>query len=236
MKIFIFSLVALVGVLLVGLQHQQLGRLRAENASLQQSATEANQLRADLEKSAGIKTQDAAEEIERLRAENRDLLRLRGEVNQLRDAKVQFEKVSAENDRLRAQVQNAAKPDPGAMKPIVIRMDSLSDHGLSTPEATVQTFLWAEHDGSMDELLRCMAPERWPSISNSIPEVRRKDFFEQTRREMDQFVSMEIVARKDVNSTTIMLGLQPVQRNGELGPKISFTLTLRDGEWKLLEL
>ena len=236
MKIFVFSLISLVGVLLVGLQHQQNGRLRAENANLQQSATEANQLRADLEKSTGAHEQDATQEIERLRAENRDLLRLRGEVNQLNDAKIEYEKISAENERLRAQAQNAAKSELKAMAPIIIRMDSLSDHGHTTPEATMQTFLWAERDGNVDELSRCFVPERWASIYSSIPEERRKNLLDQMRHEMDQLVSIEIVARKDLNSTTVLLGLQSMPRNGSAGAKISLTLTLRDGEWKLLDL
>lgn len=233
MKIFVFSLISVVSVLLVSLQHQQIGKLRATNASLQQSATEADQLRADLEKSAGVQAQDAAQQIEQLREENRDLLRLRGEVSQLNDAKMEFQKVSAENERLRGLVQNVAKPDSKAMKPIVIRMDSLSDHGHGTPEATVQTFFWAERDGSADELRRCVAPVRWTPMFDSISEQDRKRFFERVQHGLDQFISIEIVARKDLNSTTVMLGLQPRLRNGRQGPKIVLTLTLRDGDWKL---
>lgn len=232
MKIFIFGLISLVGVLLVGAQHQQIGHLRAENAGLQQAATEANQLRADLEKSAGAEAQDAAAEIERLREENRDLLRLRGEVNQLLEAKAEYEKVSAENEHLRGLVQNA-KPDPKAMAPVVIRMDSLSDHGHSTPEATVQTLFWAERSGNVYELSRCVTPERWTSIYNSIPENGRKSFFDRMQHSLDWMVSVEIVARKDINSTTVLLGIQATPRNGEHGQKSVLSLTLRDGEWKL---
>ena len=107
MKTLIFSSMALVGLLLVGLQHQQLRELRAENATLQQASAEANQLKADLANSTNDEAQDAAE-ITRLREENHDLLKLRNEVNQLREARVQFEKVSAENQRLAAQAKAAA--------------------------------------------------------------------------------------------------------------------------------
>ncbi|HWD94788.1 MAG TPA: hypothetical protein VG938_20835, partial [Verrucomicrobiae bacterium] len=135
MKILIISSMAVLGFLLVGWQHQQLGYLRAENATLEQSADEASQLKADLGKATGDEAQDA-EEIARLREENHDLLRLRNEVNQLRDARATFEKVSAENQRLQEQVRTAAKANAkqAPMQPILIRVDSLYDRGLSTPE------------------------------------------------------------------------------------------------------
>ena len=94
MKALIFSSIALVGLLLVGLQHQQLRELRTENATLQKASAEASRLKADLAQSNGDEAQDA-EEIARLREENHDLLKLRNEVNQLRDARWQWEKWSA---------------------------------------------------------------------------------------------------------------------------------------------
>jgi len=58
MKTMIFSLIAIVGLLLVGLQHQQLRELRNENATLKQASAEANQLKGDLDKSTGDQAQD----------------------------------------------------------------------------------------------------------------------------------------------------------------------------------
>src|SRR3569833_3198175 len=125
MKTLIFSSIALVGLLLVGLQHQQLRELRAENATLQQASAESNRLKADLEKSNGDEAQDT-EEIARLREENRDLLKLRGEIYQLRDARGQCEKVSAENQRLVAQAKNAAESISNqSTQPLTIRVDML---------------------------------------------------------------------------------------------------------------
>ena len=76
MKTLIFSSLAVAGILLVAVQHRQLGQLQAENGPLQQASTEADQLKADLAKSTGNEAQDAAE-LERLREENHDLLKLR---------------------------------------------------------------------------------------------------------------------------------------------------------------
>ena len=228
MKVLIFSSLTLAGLLLVTLQHRQIGQLSAENAILQQSTAEANQLKADLAKYAGAQAQDAAEEIERLRQENRDLLRLRNEVNQLNDAHAQFEKVSAENLRLQTLVRNMPNPHQNTIQPILIRIDSLYDRGLSTPEAAVQTFFWAEHNGSMDELSRCVLPERWRGMRDiDLGSVWQRQNFQGV-------VSIEIVARRELDANTVQLGVEfHSERNAAWDKKVVFTLRLRDGDWKL---
>ena len=69
---------------------------------------------------------------------------LETQVNQLRDVRVQFEKVSAENQRLQSLAKNAAKTDSKqSMQPVTIRIDNLTNRGLNSPEDAVQTFYWA---------------------------------------------------------------------------------------------
>jgi hypothetical protein len=234
MKILIFSSIAVVGLLLVGWQHQQLGHLRAENAMLEQSADEASQLKADLVKSTGDEAQDA-EEITRLREENHDLLRLRNEVNQLRDARATFEKVSAENQRLQEQVRTAAKSNAkqAPMQPILIRVESLYDRGLSTPENAVQTILWAERSGNVGELSRCVTPKRWAQIYDSVPEQDRQRVIDNLRHNLDQIISIEIVARRDLDATTVQLGIRAHRRDDPKSDMGMFTLVLERGEWKM---
>src|SRR5689334_22688207 len=108
MKTLIFSSLGIVGLLLVGLQHQQLRELRAENATLLQASAEVDQLNTDLANATADEAQED-DEIARLQEENHNLLKLRNEVNQLREVRVQFEKVSAENQRLVAQAKAATK-------------------------------------------------------------------------------------------------------------------------------
>jgi hypothetical protein len=229
MKILVFGSLGLAGLLLVALQHDQIGRLRAENASLAQSAAEANQLKADLAKYAGAEAQDATEEIERLREENRDLLRLRNEVNQLNDARAEFSKVSAENQRLQLALKNTPKPQTKqkGIESIVIRIDNLYDRGLSTPEAAMETFLWAERDGNTDELLRCIIPEHAREIRNTYGGAGQRQNFGNT-------VSVEIVARRDVDANTVQLGLEfHLGDNPAHDTKTVVTLKLRGGEWRI---
>ena len=227
MKILIFSSLAIAGILLVAVQHQQLGQLRAENATLEQASTEADQLKADLAKSTGNETQDAAE-IERLRGENRDLLKLRNEVNQLRDARVQFEKVSSENQRLQSVAKSAPKAQPKerTMQPIVVQMASVYDRGQATPEFALQTFYWAQRERNSDALSRCVTPQSWTGFREYLDGWRRQN--------LDQIASIEIVARRDLDATTVQLGVQIHNTgNPQYGRKIIVTLVLQDSDWRV---
>jgi hypothetical protein len=228
MKTLIFSSMALVGLLLVGLQHQQLRELRAENASLQQASAEAGRLKADLEKSNGDGAQDA-EDIARLREENRDLLKLRAEINQLRDARAQFEKVSAENQRLQSQAKNAAKTDSkNSTQPITIRVDMLFNRGQATPEDAIQTFYWAVREGNSDALQHSVTPKSWNNFRGYADPANWQ------RRNFDNYGSIDIVAQREVNATTVQVGIQLNQAaNPQYGQKIIVTLVLQNGEWRV---
>jgi len=227
MKTLIFSAMTLAALLLVGWQHQQIGNLRAENKALQQSSAEAEQLKADLAKSSGDGAQDAVE-IERLQKENRDLLKLRNEVYQLRETRGQFEKVSAENQRLQSQAKSVPKSDakPGSMQPVVLRMDTLFNRGLSTPEDAVQTFYWAQRERDGGTFSHSVTPRSWNNF---------KDYLDDWRQQNLKNVGViQIVARRDVDATTVQLGLQLQQaENPQYGEKIIITLVLQGNEWRV---
>jgi hypothetical protein len=227
MKTLIFSSIAVAGFLLVAVQYQQLGQLRAENTTLQQASAEADQLKADLAKSTGSEAQDV-EEIERLRTENRGLLKLRNEVNQLREAKNTFEKVSMENKRLVALAKSVPEPStkPATMQPVVFQMVSVYDRGLATPEFALQTFYWAQRERNSDALSRCVTPQSWRHFRDYVSGWRRQN--------LDQIASIEIVARRDLDATTVQLGVQLHDAaNPQYGGKIIVTLVLQGGEWRV---
>ena len=229
MKIAALSLLVVAGLALVGYQHQQLGKLRAENSTLQQSAAEADHLKSDLGKFNDAQAQDAAAEIDRLREENRDLLKLRNEVNQLRDTRGEFQKVSAENQRLRSQPRAAAQVAAiqTLAQPIVININALYDRGFNTPEDAVQTFYWAQHEGNVDALSRCLMSQNPDFIRNYLANGQG--------HYLDQVVSIDIVARREVNANIVQLGIRLRANNNNRPPdkKLVLSMTLTSGEWKL---
>jgi len=226
MKTLIFSSTAIVGLLLVGLQHKQLRELHSENVTLQQNSTEASRLKADLDKSSIDQTQDKAE-IARLREENHDLLKLRNEVNQLREARAQFEKVSAENQRLQSIAKNAAKTDSKpSMQPIVVRIDALVNRGENTPEDAMQTFAWALRERNGDVLSHCATPKMYSQFQRFLKERDEQPF--------SSFVSLEIVARRDPKPNVVQLGVQlDFVENSQAPQKQTFNLIFQNGEWRV---
>lgn len=229
MKTLALGVLAIAVTALVAVQHQQLGQLHAENATLQTSAAEADQLKADLAKSTGAEA-NAEGEIARLREENHDLLKLRNQVYQLRQATAQFQQVSAENQRLQAPHQNASTrhsdPKEVVFQPIVILVQNLYDEGLNTPESATETFFWAERAGP-EALRNCVVPERWPQIADG-------SLLAGLWQNFDNLVSIEIAARRDIDANTVQLGIQyHLKPNSESGRKLVLTCRLRNGEWKL---
>ncbi len=227
MKTFAFGLLAIAAAALTTVQHRQLGQFRAENVSLRQAGAEADQLKADLAKSTGSEA-NAENEIARLREENRDLLKLRNQVYQLRQAAAQFQQVSAENQRLQSLAQNIPKPTrkDDLPQPTFIRVENLSNRGLNTPEDAAQTFFWAARDGNVDALSDCIVPERWSQIRDS----DRGNF----RQSFDHVESIEIVALRNLDANTVLLGIQYIlSDNSRPDTKMVFTLKLRGGQWKL---
>lgn len=235
MKTLALSVFAIAAMVLIALQHQQLGQLRAENMSLQQASAEADRLKADLARSTAIQA-DTEDDIARLREENLDLLKLRNQVNQLREATAQFEQVRAENLRLQSVSRNAPSRDnkEAVFQPIVVLVQNLYDQGLSTPEAAVQTFLWAERDRNADALSKCILPEHWSNIIFRYGSIKNIENNMRQRQKMDSGISIEIVARRDIDPNTVQLGIQSSSsKDLNWEKKIVFTLKFRDGEWKL---
>lgn len=229
MKTLALGTLAIAATALIAVQHQQLGQLRGENANLQQASAETDQLKADLAKSTGAEA-DAEDEIARLREENRDLLKLRNQVYQLREATAQFEQVRAENQRLEAVARNVSDRDTKQVlfQPIVIEIQNLSYQGFNTPEAALQTFLWAQRDGNADMLSNCILPERWAEIRS------RNGNMVWQRQNVPSGIYIEIVARRDLDASTVQLGVQlRSSKNSDRSSKMVFTLKLRDGQWKL---
>jgi RNA polymerase sigma factor (sigma-70 family) len=146
-KVMIGTAVLLAGVGgPVVFQYRTNVKLREENAALLQKTVEAADLREQL---AGLRALavDAAE-LKRLRAEHEDLMRLRGQVGELTRELANYKKAASprRNDAV------AGANESG----VTLTTDALQDAGAATPEAAIQTMLWAAKNkdgGRFAELL-----------------------------------------------------------------------------------
>ena len=140
-------------------EHGEIDRARAEQANLRSESQEAQRL---AEENKGISAmRESGAESEKLRAENKDLPALRNDVRQLRRAVADVEKLRVENQQLLAKI-NAAQ-GPGAVPPGFIPRAAMQDVGTSTPEAAVQSFLWAMSQGNL-ERIKQLAVDSGPAL------------------------------------------------------------------------
>jgi hypothetical protein len=90
-----------------------------------------------------------------------ELLQLRGEVTRLMGTPRDLDSARAENERLRAQLAAWQTNAPGKFQlpPGYMLASEAQWMGLSSPENTLQSFLWAARNANLDNLLRTLTPE-----------------------------------------------------------------------------
>jgi len=146
-------------IVILGLQHQSLRRLRAENVHLSAAQNEAGQLKADPAQMESW--QDVSVEISNLQAQSHDLPKLRNEVRGLREQVRELDALRAENARLRSQAQRSSQlpqfPPFLANLPFLGK-DSLTNAGFATPEAAAQTYFWSIREADQKIWMTCLTP------------------------------------------------------------------------------
>jgi hypothetical protein len=142
-----------------------------------------------------------------LQKDNTELLRLRNEVGQLR----------RERD---AQKQRAGQPPAGGGQSAshpgrYISKEQLAFAGYATPEAALESMVWAVAKGTYDQVTASIDPEVLKDESRALP--KREDFKRQQERTA-VFKGMQIVGRKTLDGDRVEL---KVKVDGEPLPNSS---------------
>ena len=205
-----------------------LSKVRSENADLQRARVEAQRLTSENADMERLRAENR--EIETLRAETQDIHKLRNEVRQLREQAKALAPVQSENQRLKATVAartnaaaSVATPQP------LITLDQVAYFGMDTPEATLQSFLWAVRQENVQAFRNCLTPERQKEIESQSEEQIRANMKEMK----SQFKGFQIAAKKEIATNEVQLGLQVSVENQPEQPKIAFTFKRIAYEWKL---
>jgi len=222
-------LLCLVGVVAgVLVQHRSLSKVQAANAELTQTVQKVRRLSAENAEMARLRAE--VPEVEGLRHETRELHRLRNEVRQLRELKPEWAKLSAENQRLRTALEPQGRPTRSVPEPEnLIARESLSDAGLSSPEAALRTFFWALQEGNTGTIRRCFSEA---TLQQGLARP-----FEQAQGGaspmMPGFKGIRVMAKKIVSADVVKLGIQ-ISADGEDSP-VELALPFRrvGNEWKV---
>jgi len=214
---------AMGGVLL---QHNALSTARTENQRLRNEQVEAARL-----------AQENGE-IERLRAENQELAKLRKEVtelhklrNETRQLRGQTEalpSLQAENRRLKASAASPTDPPRPALDsqpPITIEQAAFA--GMATPEATLQSFLWAIRQEDIQAYRTCLTPEQQKEMESRGEEQIRTNM----RGAKGHLKGFRIAAKKQVSAEEIQLGVQAY--GGDEEQLMALPFKRIGNEWKL---
>jgi len=234
----IISAIAAVGLAsILGWLHFSNESLRQDNEGLKQSLSALNQL-------MDVTTPATAPET--MGEEQRtELLKLRAEVTQLRTQTNQMGVLAEANEKLKTSLRQARTPAQAAgnrkklnpedaLPQDIHPKDSWAYRGYSTPDATIESTLWAMMNGDKDTILKAFAPDM---LTNMMKHLDGKEFAEEVKKmNMAEF---RVLDRQQLSPDEMVLTIYTA-RQDENGNNVNNsqeqTVFQRiNGEWKVTE-
>ena len=220
----VMTSLAVCGLSVAGVawQSRQLGALRDDGRRLRQQLEELNE---EKEKPATL----PATAQPAIGSPSAELLRLRNQVSQLARRERELAGVQTENQRLQTQVAAAQTNKAQSLPPSYIRKSEARYLGYATPEATIETFLWAVQNKDLNTMLACYTPD-------AASELRRKleksgDSPEQLFKGAEGLPGINVLARVQKSDDLMEYKVEMVPGSGEDGPAMPFRRI--SGEWKM---
>jgi hypothetical protein len=217
--IFALSMAGALGG--VCLERNAISKARLENQRLRNESEEIERLTRENAEIDRLRSE--AQEMGNLRNGTRELHKLRNEVRQLREQKPEWDKVHAENQKLRTGAEPAGRPALRAPDPAsLIANEMLSDAGLGSPEATLRTFFWAMREGNLEKMRSCFSPDTPGDLIPGAPGPTPA-----------AFTGLRVVAKKVVSTDEVKLGIQ-LSAEQEAAPlELALSFKRVGGEWKI---
>jgi TolA-binding protein len=179
-----------------------ISQAKQENQRLVNDATESQRL--ETENKQLSQTGHQPEDIKELKQENTELPKLRNEVRQLRRQTEELEYLRGENKRLLMEQKGDGKPAIATTHEKFIPKAALIDAGLATPEATLQTMVWAQSQGNIKRLFECST--RGAELMPQGEEAKLMG--QKLLSGMKMFPGFRIAEKKVVSDNEIIMGFQ----------------------------
>jgi hypothetical protein len=197
----LLCLLALGGAVVVGvLQRRAVAHARAEHQALLKDRDEVERLTRENAAMAQLRATHA--QLAPLPERQRELARLRNEVVQLRAQTAEAEKLRAENERLASLQAGGAHPETNAMPAGWTGRAAMADAGLGSPEAAVQTYLYALCQGDVKRVLQCQF-----NAATMTPEEEQEQH-ERLQREFGNFPGYLIAEKNIISADEEEIGVQ----------------------------
>ncbi len=206
-------------------QGRLISQLRRENRTLREETEE----KAAISNAANSRAA-ADEEVRRLRAEVQEVHKLRNEVSQLRAQKNELERVRAENQRLKTapQLRDTSAAQAGQAQDYFAKQD-WTFAGYATPEAALQSSLWAMREGDLRTLQASTTAEGWARIAGEQSNGAEARIAEEIQRKVRDSGGFRVLDRKALADDEILLR---VHADGETADQ-NIVVKRVAGEWKV---
>jgi hypothetical protein len=179
-----------------------------------------------------------SEELERLRAEAREVHKLRNEVSQLRAGVKEADQLRAENQQLRA-VGRSRQAAPGASVAAASAVASQEGFyakenwafiGYATPEAALQSVIWAMREGDTRTLLASVTAEEMARMQKEWGDKSEAQVSADAKRGTDKISGIRILESRTLSDDEVVLSIYAA--GGE--DKVQKISMKRSGaEWKM---
>jgi len=153
-----------------------------------------------------------------------ELLQLRNELNRLNRRKAELAAMRVENERLNQQLA-ASRTNRGGLPPGYLRKSEARMVGYQTPEATLQTFLWAMQSRNLTNFLETLTPESVAQINKPFAHRAPEQIFEGS----EALIGFGVLERDPLPDGSMRLKLQIMP---DL-PPANVIFRLIGNEWKM---
>jgi hypothetical protein len=212
-----FFQLVLTGLLLASLavhvvERRRIAGLRQVNEGLREELAAAQQV---IDAKSRDQRGPSNEELVRLRAEAREVHNLRNEVSQLRAGVKEADQLRAENQRLRgAGKPLQAAPSTGVAAPPAATSpegyyakENWAFTGYATPEAALQSVIWAMHEGDTKTLLASVTPEEMERMQKEWGDKSEAQVSADAKRGTDKISGIRILESKTLSDDEVVLSV-----------------------------
>ena len=233
---FVLASLLLAGLAVLWTERRKVDALRQENERLIEERAAAQRLISERQtRQSGPQN----EELARLRTEASEVHKLRNEVSQLRAGAKEVDRLRTENQQLRAaDRQLRAAPTTGVTTPAAAAgsqegyytKESWAFSGYATPEAALQSAIWAMREGDTRTLLASMAPQEVARMQNEWANKSEAKISADTKRGTDKISSIRVLESRRLSDDEVVLTVYAAGGEDKV-QKISVKRI--DAEWKL---
>jgi hypothetical protein len=170
-------------------------------------------------------------ELQVLRIQVQELLKLRNELRQLRARSNEPARLQEEN-RLKAGPTNPIPAVPAANEEARLAREAWTFAGYATPEATLESSMWALRDGDLDAYIASLAPTQLALLDQQMQQENKtqEELVADLRKASEGLTGYRILEQNSPSDDTVVLR---VQLNGSPDAIHQFLLIRTGSEWKM---